>query len=255
MTALLKSLVYQAIEIGTWGRGIERVIAGERIRFPARWCRYYPADYEPDTFAFLRQHCRSGQTVCDIGAHLGLFSIVMARLVGPMGRVFSFEPTLLTRQALQHTIHLNSYDAIVEVREEAVSLTDGIAQFHDTGSPGSNANSLVQTARSRQAMSVPTVCLDDFVQTRSIRIDCLKVDVEGGEFDLLCGARKVIRRDRPAVFLSLHPSALKCAGHSLQEVWALLQDLAMIVTRGGRLVTQEHFCAEADLFDVQLLPK
>src|SRR5438874_223792 len=82
--------------------------------------------------------CRPGQTVFDVGAHLGLFSVVMARLVGPTGRVVSFEPTPSIRRILERTVRLNDCGLVVEVRAEAVSEATGITEFHDTGEPGSN---------------------------------------------------------------------------------------------------------------------
>src|SRR3712207_5734051 len=118
--SLTKSVVYGALDISTSRRGIKRTIGGEEIRFPARWFRYYEADYEPETFSFLRANLKEGQTALDIGAHIGLFSVVMARLVGASGHVFSFEPTPLTNEVLKETVRLNRCEEIVEVRGEAV---------------------------------------------------------------------------------------------------------------------------------------
>src|SRR5687767_16024020 len=103
---LARATLYGGLDLMTAGRGVSRVICGERIRLPARWCRWYPAGYEPHTFGFLRAHCGQGQTALDIGAHLGLFSIVMARRVGPQGKVYSFEPTASTRGILKEPVPL-----------------------------------------------------------------------------------------------------------------------------------------------------
>src|SRR5262249_1390161 len=123
MHPTLKSLAYGALEVVTAGKGIARMVGGECIRFPARWSRYYPPHYEPNTFTFLRKHWKPGQTVFDIGAHLGLFSVLMARLVGGTGKVFSFEPTAFTRQVLKRTLRLNACAAVVELCHEAVTQT------------------------------------------------------------------------------------------------------------------------------------
>lgn len=254
MKTLLKSLAYQALDLATAGRGIRRLIGGEQIRFPPRWCRYYAADYEPATFAFLRTHAKPGQTVLDIGAHLGLFTVVLARLVGPAGRVFSFEPTALTRQVLERTVRINGCSSVVEIRAEAVSRATGMAEFHDTGDPGSNANSLIRTQRSRSSANVPTISLDDFVKSRGIQPGCLKIDVEGAELDLLRGAGDVFMRCRPAVYLSLHPAAIHKGGGSLAEVWELLHRYRMSVRSDGKPLDETVFCQSERLFDVGLLP-
>src|SRR5437879_13846628 len=121
MLSLAKEIAYVALDVCTAWRGVPRLVGGEWISFPARWCRYYAADYEPATFTFLRAHCLEGATVLDVGAHIGLFSVLMARLVGPSGRVISFEPTPLTRRVLDETVRLNGFGDVVEVRAEAVS--------------------------------------------------------------------------------------------------------------------------------------
>src|SRR3712207_1541891 len=111
----IKSATYQTLDYLTLGRGVKRKVGGEIIRFPARWFRYYQADYESETFEFLRAQCRKNSTVFDLGAHIGLFSVVMARCVGPNGRVYSFEPTSLSREVLRQTVRLNGCEDIVEV--------------------------------------------------------------------------------------------------------------------------------------------
>ena len=171
---VIKDLVYGAIDLCTARRGVNRMIGGESVRFPVRWCRWYATDYEPGTFAFLRAHCGRGDTVIDLGAHLGVFTVVMARLVGPNGHVFSFEPTPQTRRVLEETVRLNGCDTIVEVHGEAVAGATGTAVFYDTGDIVSNANSLVHTGRSREGLEVPTIRLDDFVAQQDLR--CLPQD-------------------------------------------------------------------------------
>ena len=189
---VIKDLVYGAIDLCTARRGVNRMIGGESVRFPVRWCRWYATDYEPGTFAFLRAHCGRGDTVIDLGAHLGVFTVVMARLVGPNGHVFSFEPTPQTRRVLEETVRLNGCDTIVEVHGEAVAGATGTAVFYDTGDIVSNANSLVHTGRSREGLEVPTIRLDDFVAQRRISVACLKIDVEGAELELLRGPPDVL---------------------------------------------------------------
>jgi FkbM family methyltransferase len=255
MNAFAKSLVYGAVEVMTAGRGVPRRIGGEVIRFPARWSRYYQSDYEPETFRFLRERCGSGNIVLDIGAHVGLFSVVTARLVGPGGRVFSFEPTPGTREILERTVRLNGLGDRIEVRDEAVTGSSGTARFFETGDPGSNANSLVaSTNRHRHEIRVQTTSIDDFASSRSIVVNCVKIDAEGNELAVLQGGERVLREQRPAIALALHPSALQAAGGSLEQIWRLLEAGGMMVTAGGRPLDEKAFCGREELFDVQCLP-
>lgn len=256
MKSLLKSIAYGTLNLSTGGRGVKRIIGGEAIRFPARWSRYYETDYEPATFDFLRAHCRRGQTALDIGAHIGLFSVVMARLVGPAGRVFSFEPTPLTRNVLRETVRLNGCDDVVDVRGEATARVTGSATFYDTGDAVSNANSLVQSQRSKSGYRVNTVSVDDFSGSRGLSIDCLKIDVEGAELEVLMGAERTFLVARPAVWLALHPPFLgDSSAKALDDIWKILEEYRMSVWYHGTRVEADWFREQRELFDVHLLPQ
>jgi len=264
MITQAKVALYELVDLCTLRRGIRRVICDEEIRFPPRWSRFYPPDYEPYTFRFVRSHCAAGATVMDIGAHLGLYSVVMARLVGPAGRVYSFEPTPLSRRVLQQTVRINGYAGIVEVRPEAVAGATGKAVFYDTGSPASNANSLVRTAKSKSGTTLDEVRLDDFVASRGLHVSCLKVDVEGAELDLLRGARQTLLTCRPAVLLSIHPTDIQESGGSLAEIWQLLQECGMSVRLPEELhparsnaepIASDWFCEQTSPFEVESIPR
>jgi FkbM family methyltransferase len=165
----------------------------------------------------------------DIGAHMGLFSVVMARLVGPTGRVYSFEPTPLSRKVLERAVRINGCAGIVEVRPKAVAGATGKAVLYDTGPPASNANSLVRSVKSKSGITLEEMSLDDFVTSRQLNVTCLKIDVEGAELELLRGARRTLLTCRPAMLLSIHPMAIHESGGSLTDIWQLLQDCGMSV--------------------------
>ncbi len=252
--SLIKDLVYELTDAVTRGTGIKREIGGETLRFPARWSRYYEQDYEPETFRFLRETLKRGDTVLDIGGHIGLFAVVAARLVGANGKVFSFEPTPFTRGVLQEVVELNECSGIVEVRGEAVAARRGEMTFFDTGEPISNANSLVKSERSQIEMRVPTVSVDEFAAERRLTIDCLKIDVEGAELDLLRGVRKTFLNDRPSARLGLHPPFIKQNGQTLAEIWDLLAEYELNVVFNGETATRDWFVSQTELFDVNLIP-
>ena len=251
---MIKETAYKALDAVTFGRGVARNIGGESIRFPARWSRYYEAEYEPETFRFFRENVKAGDTVLDIGGHIGLFAVVTALLVGPQGSVFSFEPTPFTRTVLKEVVELNGYSDRVEVRGEAVSSRSGETVFFDTGDAISNANSLVKTDRSKVEIPITLVSVDDFVKERDLQINCLKIDVEGAELDVLTGARKTFLRQRPVARLGLHPSFIKQNGQTLDQIWRVLVDYKLNVIFESKAVSHEWLCSQNDLFDVDLIP-
>lgn len=249
-----KALAYRVLDVCTGGAGIPRRIEGEWIRFPARWCRYYSGEYEPATFAFLRDRLRPGNTALDVGAHIGLFSVLMARLVAPAGRVISFEPTPSTRRVLAETVRLNGCGEYVQIRAEAMSAVSGSAPFRSSMVPGCNSNSLVGASDEHGAIQVPTISLDELVDRERLSVSLIKIDVEGAELHVLRGAARTLAQQRPAVSLALHPLGIRAAGGSLNEIWQLLAECRLGVFHQGSAVAPDWFLSQSGLFDVQLLP-
>ncbi len=252
--SLVKDLAYKTLDVVTQGAGISRKIGGDTIRFPARWSRYYEAEYEPQTFKFFHENIKSGDTVLDIGGHIGLFAVVTAQIVGPEGKVFTFEPTPFTRTVLQEVVEINGCSDIVEVRGEAVSSKRGETVFYDTGSEISNANSLVRSELSKTEIPITLISVDEFVRERGLGISCIKIDVEGAEMDVLIGAREVFTNQRPTARLGLHPVFIEKNGQSLSEIWDLTTEYKLDVIFDGEAATREWFTSQTDLFDVNLIP-
>lgn len=252
--SLVKTIAYTALDTITGRRGVKRTVDGRTIKFPAKWSRYYAKVYDPETFLFLETHVKKGDTVLDIGAHIGLFSVALANLVGHDGRVFSFEPTPLTRNVLSEVIVINGCEGIVEVRGEAVASSSGTAIFYDTGVDVSNANSLVKTDVGTSEIKVNMISVDDFVKERGLIIGCLKIDVEGAELDLLCGAGETFMTQRPVARLGLHPLFIAENSQTLNDIWRVLSEYKLNVVFDGQPVEKEWFCSRTELFDVNLLP-
>lgn len=252
---LIKNIAYQTLDVITFGKGVKRNIGGETIRFPSRFSRYYESNYEPETFKFFRENLKLGDTVLDIGAHIGLFSVLISRLVGKQGKVFSFEPTPFTRSILQEVINLNEVSDIAKVRGEAVSDKKGNAFFYDTETEISNANSLVKTDLGKKQIEVSLISVDEFVNENNLKINCLKIDVEGAELNLLKGAKETFLNHRPVARLGLHPPFIKENGQTLEEIWDILKQYNLEVIFEGKEISKEFFCKQSTLFDVNLLPR
>jgi FkbM family methyltransferase len=255
--SVAKKVAYSAAELITLGRGIKRNISGVEIRLPPKFSRYYQPDYEKHTVDFINQNCKPGDTVFDLGAHLGLLSVAMARCVAPAGRVIAFEPSPFTNKLLKKIVRINHLQKVVEVRAEAVSGSSGSATFHFTTDEASNANSLM-TEAGPDEVRVKTIKLDDFAESRTLSPSVIKIDVEGAELQVLKGAARIIQQFRPALWLALHPVALRTSGTSLQNIWELLNDFKMTAYASERdpeeLASEQWFCSQTALFDVELQP-
>ena len=252
---IAESAGYGVAERALGGRGIRRRINGSTIMLPVRFARFYPRTYEIAKHRFLCTSCRPGATVLDLGAHLGLFSVAMARAVGDAGRVFAFEPAPGVRKALQQTVRLNGCQEIIEVRHEAIGGVAGRAALVSGTGPLSNAGRLdARSADRLLGQLVDVVTVDAFTAARDLRVDCMKIDVEGSEFDVLAGARATIARDRPAIALEVHPSLLAAAGRDLGELRELAQPLGLEPACAGSPITWAQVALAVEPFELELCP-
>jgi FkbM family methyltransferase len=151
---------------------------------------------EPDVQAFLAEHLRPGDTFFDLGANIGYFSLVGAALVGPTGRVVSFEPSPVNAMALRRNLELNGL-VNVEVVEAAVSDTEGVASFDPTDDD--------QSGRLAEGpASVRTVTIDAEVARTGWSPSLLKVDIEGAEEAALRGMHETLLTHHPVILCEVH---------------------------------------------------
>jgi FkbM family methyltransferase len=163
---------------------------------------------------------RLGMTVFDVGANLGVYSLLAAKRVGKEGRVHAFEPTPRTVQKLRANATLNRFSNIIS-NQLALSDASGEQSFYLSAEDDQNSLAAVSDTFIR----VPTIALDDYIEkNRVLRVDLLKIDVEGAEMNVFKGAQRLLSRpDAPMILLEVNPSALERMGASREDVAALLQ--------------------------------
>jgi FkbM family methyltransferase len=153
---------------------------------------------------------RPGMCLVDVGANIGYYSLMGARIVGPTGAVHAFEPNESIRNRLSGNVQLNGFQNVV-VHREAVTKQTGTVRFYKSAwSENSGISSIIPSyGLEEQGEDVPCVTLDDFAATLGARrIDLLKIDVEGAELDVIAGGRRVLgAADAPAVLFEGHEVA------------------------------------------------
>ena len=160
----------------------------------------------------FRELVRPGMVVVDVGANIGIYTLHGARLTGPGGRVFSFEPTPRTFEVLKENVLTNGFGDRVQLFPMAVSNQNGQAPLYtQKGQCGWNSLFRYEDQADEPVM-VETVCLDDALQSID-RIDILKIDAEGAEPFILRGMKRILR-DNPqlTILLEFAPSHIKRAG-------------------------------------------
>ena len=160
---------------------------------------------EPPVQEALRRLLAPGDVFYDIGANVGFFTLVGARLVGPQGRVVAFEPVPWCARAVGRNIELNGFEH-ASIREVAVGYADGSARLLVVGEASwSHLESTGRHADVRDEIDVTVESLDGLVGSGAIPPpDVMKIDTEGAELQAIAGARETIARHRPAIVCELH---------------------------------------------------
>lgn len=190
--------------------------------------------HEKATTEIFKEAVKEGDIVVDAGANIGYFTLLAARLVGPTGKVFAFEPEPKNYSYLIKNIKLNHYDNVIAI-QKAVSDKNGQTELYicdyDTGHHTINQYNGVEVySRGRRtekhSIGIETVTLDSFLEGKTDHIDAIKMDVEGAEFLALAGMDRILRTNKDLkIFIEFFPLLIENMGSSPKEfIRKLLQD-------------------------------
>jgi len=195
-----------------------------RIRFPANAHFQFffsnQVDYEPDTMRLFRKYIKSDMVFFDVGSNIGIYTLVGAHLVGPRGKVYSFEPDPQNVTWLERNIALNRLHN-VQIHEDAVGETYGeLPFFQDTTT--SRTSSILEDvwtpdAEQRTQITVQIKPLDHYVDELD-RIDVIKIDVENYEYEVLSGAKTLLQKFRPVLFIEMSSRKKDASLQILEEL-------------------------------------
>jgi FkbM family methyltransferase len=165
---------------------------------------YWFGTYEVDRLRALANAVSSGAVVYDVGANVGIYSLLASLRAGPSGMVYAFEPLERNLLYLRRHLTLNKVENCV-VLEVAVCNREGTRSF----SAASWSSSMAHLSTDGET-SVPSTSLDNCVygERRFRPPDILKIDVEGAEMEVLEGASRVLTEFHPTIFLEIHGTQL-----------------------------------------------
>jgi FkbM family methyltransferase len=165
---------------------------------------YFEGGVEPEVQEALQQHLRAGMTFYDVGANIGFFSLLAARLVGKEGRVVAFEADPEISARLREHVERNAFGRIT-VEEKAVwsePRTVFFARTDPATSPDRGLGHVVSSGGGN-TIEVSAESLDDFTRIQPLP-DFLKCDVEGAEVEVFRGAERLLKEKRPGIICEMH---------------------------------------------------
>ncbi|MGB0034747.1 MAG: FkbM family methyltransferase [Candidatus Acidiferrales bacterium] len=168
---------------------------------------YWRGDAECAVQKILAERLRPGMIFYDLGANIGLFSLLAARLVGKSGKVFSFEPDAQIAERLRRNASRNGF-ANVEIVEAGIWSASGNMSFivADSSSPDRGIGRLATSENEASGELTRCVALDDFIRTAPAP-DAIKCDVEGAEVEAIRGAEQLLKTRRPWIVCEMHSAA------------------------------------------------
>jgi FkbM family methyltransferase len=212
-----------------------------RVRFPAAqylgWISPGGMKREQGIAQRFRDHIHPGDTVIDVGANVGIYTMLAAELVGPSGHVDAFEPdpqsmcyllTNVSRSGLTERVTLWNLAA-----SDRTTNTQLYLDLKTARTTSLHADAPSPDAQKREPLVVATAALDDLI-TKPPQF--VKIDVEGAELAVLAGAARLLRDHHPVLLLEVSKGNLPSATSLLVPLGYSLVD----AESGGPLGTGEY---------------
>lgn len=183
---------------------------------------------EAGTVAWIHEAVRENDVFCDIGANIGLYTLLAAERVGPRGHVYAFEPHVGNFESLLHNISLNGFHDRAHPMNCALHDREGVFDFnYFDWTPGSSMSQLDSLKDGGERAFRPVVreskiavTLDKLVRDGFVRQpDHVKIDVDGNELLILRGMREILTGNAPPRTLQVEVNA-----RYKNELFALLRE-------------------------------
>ena len=201
---------------------------------------YVGGGFEEAERKLLRRIAKPGMRALDVGANIGLYTILLSKAIGSSGHVWSFEPFPPVANYLKQNIELNELNNVTVV-EKAVAEKEGELDFNVFAEGCDVYNSLgaayrpAEQLQSVRKIPVPVTTLDAYADQNGIeKIDLLKIDVEGAEERVLNGAEQLIRRSpNVQIIMEIYEPSAKQCGCSSQRLVEMLSGLGFSMFKIG----------------------
>jgi len=172
-----------------------------------------------------------GSIVIDIGAHVGYYTLIAAREVGPKGKVYAFEPEPRNFDILCKNIEINGFRGTVFAyqkalldRQDEVSLTI-YEEYAGSSSIFVNNSIFVSKPDRKKQISVQTTTLDAFLGD-NLKVDLIKMDAEGSEPFIFEGMKNVIKNSPTLkIIMEFAPTHIEAAGKNPSDFLQSLKNM------------------------------
>lgn len=201
--AVILRLLTQKTESGYRGEIRSGILSGHKITFPyLERLAYLRGTYEPHIAECLSQQVKKTAIIYDVGANCGYLSMIMAELSSD-GKVFSFEPDQRNIKAIKQNISDNNIKNI-RIISHPVNDRGGAVRFATYSSTLISHIAIGDQAPDAEFIDMNAITLDQFVyDDGNPPPDLIKIDVEGGEVNVLLGSNRLLHEFTPDVIVEI----------------------------------------------------
>ncbi len=180
--------------------------------------------YEPVETALIKKLIKPNYVVLDIGANIGYYTLMLAKLVGETGKVYAFEPEPRNYHILQQNIEFNNLKN-VHVHNTAIAEKSGTSTLHlcDTNR---GMHRIYESQWCKEGtVNVPMTAIDDLIEYA----DFIKMDIEGAELGALKGMKILLKKHHPTILMEFHPPSILEYGAQPKEIFDFVVGLDYVV--------------------------
>ena len=210
---------------------------------------FYWGEFESEIIEFLLALLIKSSIFFDIGANIGIYSLVASKNIITGGKIYAFEPADWAYDRLTENISINDIKN-VETFKLAVSDFTGSRQFYVCEDDAYNSLISTPMKQVQKVVAINSIRLDDFCLDKNIdHIDILKIDVEGADFLVLKGTEKILRSDLPPIIIcEFNRSIAKGIKSSQYEFAIFMKELSykFFALKKSRLIEIEVENTEAN---------
>ncbi len=178
-----------------------------------------------DDLRLVWKSLKPGMVFLDIGAHHGIFSVVAAKRMAGEGQVIAFEPSPREHRRLNLHFRWNGLRC-ARAEQIAVGSDCGESPFFEVVEGDATRGGLRPPESGDAVVGIPvkTISLDQYVSEQRLpRVDFIKLDVEGGELEVIQGAIKILTEHRPVVLCEVLDAATRPWGYAARQIILSLQ--------------------------------
>ena len=181
------------------------------------WYIYY--GFREKSKELLLESIKENDTVIDVGANVGEISLRAANIVGNNGgKIYSFEPDLINFNRFLNNIKINAVKNITPINK-GLGNADGVFNLSVVDENIRGMNRIVESNESLNTSKIEVIILDNYMKIKNItRVDLIKIDTEGFEMNVIKGAKDLLKRFRPILFIELDEKNLIDQNSSPKEI-------------------------------------